>query len=155
MRVLLLFAACLVAVSVAAVPTADAVPALSAASAPSLMGVAQVLFALLLVLFAIFACAWLLRRFGPGQFGGNAHMRVVGGVMVGPKERVVIVEVQGTWLVLGVTPTAISTLHSVNKPEDLSPASVPLSVNFAERLVSAIGKRRQTPSTHAEENALP
>lgn len=100
------------------------------------------MFALLLVLGAIFVTAYLLRRFGPGQVGGNSQLRVVAGTMVGAKERVVIVEVQDTWLVLGVTPQQVSTLHTLSKPEGAS-GGTPATVPFAERLAAVLQQRRQ------------
>ena len=73
----------------------------SVASPVSFLSLLQVLFALLIVLGAIGLFAWLMRRFVPGQGGAGGLLKVVGGVMVGPKERLVVVEVGDTWLVLG------------------------------------------------------
>jgi len=108
----------------------------------------QVIFSLMLVLAAIIGTAWLFRRFGPTQLGGNAQMRVVGGVMVGPKERVVIVEVRDTWLVLGVTAAEVTNLHTLPKPEDAAPVATGAQP-FAQRLASII-QRRGAASTQAE-----
>ena len=49
---------------------------------------------------ALEAYAGVLRRFGPAQMGPGGVMRVIGGVMIGPRERLVLVEVNDTWLVL-------------------------------------------------------
>ena len=40
-------------------------------------------------------------------------MKVVSSTSVGQRERVVVVEVAGQWLVLGVTPQNIHTLHTL------------------------------------------
>ncbi len=36
--------------------------------------------------------------------------------MVGPRERVVVVEVGDTWIVLGVTATHVNALHTLARP---------------------------------------
>lgn len=115
----------------------DKVPALPATATPSLLGFVQVLLALMLVIAAILGTAWLMRRLAPGPLGGSARLRVVGGAMVGPKERVVVIEVRDTWLVLGVTASSVSTLHSLPRPDDADTAPA-TGLPFAERLASII-----------------
>ena len=103
----------------------------------------QVLFGLAMVVGAIGFTAWLLRRTLPTMRGAaGGHLKVVGGVMVGPKERVVVVEVDGTWLVLGVTATQVNTLHSIPKPPDAVDTGTGLSADrhFAHWLSKAMRK---------------
>lgn len=83
----------------------------------SLGGMLQVLLGLGLVLAAVAGSAWLLRRFSPGQIGAGGAVKVIGGVALGPKERLVLVEIGETWLVLGVAPGQVNTLHTLSKPE--------------------------------------
>jgi flagellar protein FliO/FliZ len=85
--------------------------------APPLGGLLQVLLGLAVVLAAVWATAWLLRRFAPGQGMAGGALRVVSGVMVGPKERVVVVETGETWLLLGVTSGQVNLLHTMPRPE--------------------------------------
>ena len=42
-------------------------------------------------------------------------MKIVGGVALGPRERIVLVEVGETWLVIGIVPGQIRTLHQLPK----------------------------------------
>jgi flagellar protein FliO/FliZ len=87
----------------------------------SLGGVLQVLFGLVVVLATVAATAWLLKRFAPGQVSAGGAIRLIGGIAVGPKERVVVVEVGETWLVVGVAPGQVTALHNMprvtNVPE--------------------------------------
>ncbi|MDD5241204.1 MAG: flagellar biosynthetic protein FliO [Sulfuricella sp.] len=69
------------------------------------------------MLAVIVGAAWLLRRLSPGQMGAGGVVRVIGGVALGPKERLVLVEIGETWLVLGVAPGQVNTLHTLTKPE--------------------------------------
>lgn len=121
------------------------------AGADSLLGLAalgKTALALALVIGLIFLCSWLLRRLGPGRQWPGQHLRVIGSSLLGPRERVVIVEVQGTWLVLGVTGQQISKLHELPAPpaeaDDARPAG-----GFAERFAGALsGQLRQQLSGH-------
>lgn len=93
-----------------------AVPTL--ASPLSFGGMLQVFFGLFLVLALVVATAWLLRRLSPGQIGAGGAVKVIGGVAVGAKERLVLVEIGETWLVLGVAPGQVTTLHTMPRPEN-------------------------------------
>ncbi|TDO16784.1 MULTISPECIES: flagellar biosynthetic protein FliO [Halomonas] len=74
--------------------------------------------ALGLILVIIFVAAAILRRWGlPHQRPGR-HLRVVGSTAVGAKERVVIVELEHTWLVLGVGAGQVNKLHEMPAPEE-------------------------------------
>src|SRR5687767_11099177 len=87
----------------------------SAATAP---GVAtgqalNLLMGMVIVLAVIALAAWLVKRFAPRGYGASGALRVVAGAAVGPRERVVIVEIGSTWLVIGVAPGSVSRLHEM------------------------------------------
>lgn len=87
----------------------------SAWAADSTAGVAGMLLSLLLILGLFVLAAWLFKRYLP-QIGKSGPVKLVGATMVGPRERVVVVEVEGTWLVLGVGGGQVRTLHTLPKP---------------------------------------
>ena len=100
--------------------------------------------ALALILVIILVATAVLRRWGlPHQRHGR-HLRVVGSAAVGTKERVVIVEVEGTWLVLGVGGGQVNKLHDLPKPAEAhehAPAGGPGFAEgdaFSKRLAKAI-----------------
>lgn len=82
-------------------------------------GMTQTLLLLVLLIAALAALPWLIRRLQQqraGQLGQAAGAsRVLSAVAVGPQQRVVTVEVgtaqQRTLLVLGVTAQSINCLH--------------------------------------------
>jgi flagellar protein FliO/FliZ len=101
---------------------------------------------MLLVLGLIFFCAWLARRFGLQRLGGSGLVKIVSSAPVGTRERVVVVEVAGTWLVLGVTASQVNTLHSLpvqpGSPGDYPTAEDPQSrmmALFSSKLRAAAG----------------
>ena len=110
----------------------------------SLSSLLQVLFCLGLVLGAIAGTAWLLRRLAPGQVVASGALRVVGGVAVGPKERVVLVDIGDTRLVLGVAPGQVTTLHQMPRPAEETGrvADTPLPQQFADRLKQVLGRKQ-------------
>ena len=80
----------------------------------------QVLPGLALVLALIAACAWVAKRIGPGRIGGQQAIKFISSQSLGAREKVVIVEVNNQWLVLGVAPGRVNTLSQMAKPESLA-----------------------------------
>lgn len=74
-----------------------------------------VLLSLVLILGGFVAVAWFVRRYLPGV-GNQGVVKVVGTTSVGTRERVVVVEVDGTWLVLGVGSGNVRLLHTQSRP---------------------------------------
>lgn len=109
----------------------------SATTSTSMISLLQVFLALIIVLATIWGFAWLMRRFTAGQAGGVGALKVVGGVMVGPRERVVIVEVGDTWLLLGVAAGHVSLVHSLPRPADV-PATTGATAGFSRALQRAL-----------------
>jgi flagellar protein FliO/FliZ len=92
----------------------------------------QVMLGLGLVLAVMAGCAWLLRRFGGLQRGAGGAIKIIGGSAVGQRERVVLVEVADTWLVIGVAPGHVTALHSMPKGEiTVNTASAPPTMGGA------------------------
>ncbi|MCG6970195.1 MAG: flagellar biosynthetic protein FliO [Gammaproteobacteria bacterium] len=81
-------------------------------------GVIQVTFGLFVVLLIIAAAAWFTRRFGHFQATAGGALKVVGGLHLGAKERLVVVQVGDQQLLLGVAPGRVSTLHVLSNPLD-------------------------------------
>jgi flagellar protein FliO/FliZ len=135
----------LIAVASSAAFAAVEPPAVSTSGA-----LLQGLLGLVMVLAALAAFFWFLRKFSPGQTAAQGSVKVVGGVMLGPRERLVVVEVGETWLLLGVGGGQVSTLHTLPRPEGytpitqeslpgLLPAHLP---KFADKLKELLSKRQ-------------
>ncbi len=114
---------------------------LSPMPATSFSSFLQMLIGLAVVLATIAAIAWLARRLSPGQVGAAADLRVVAAVAVGPKERVVLVDVAGTRLVLGVAPGQVSKLMEMPRPETSEAVATPVPP-FVAKLKELLEKRR-------------
>ncbi len=121
-----------------------AAPAVINTVAPAGVGsLGQVTLALALVLAAIFAAAWLLRRMrGFGKPSG-ATLDVLANLPVGPKERALLIRVGSTQILIGVAPGRVTTLHVLTEPVDTAPAaSAPTTArpNFRALLLRSLGK---------------
>lgn len=82
----------------------------------------QMLLGLTLIIAILFLGAYLLRKLNGGRsFGNSGPLRVVGGLMLSTRERIVLVEVGDTWIVVGIVPGQIKALHTLPKGE-LPPA---------------------------------
>lgn len=92
----------------------------------------QMMGGLILVLAIIGGITWLLKRFALIPTTTTGTLKVVAATGVGQRERVVVVEIDNTWLVLGVAPGRVNKLHAMDKPSS-----------------DTIDKTRNDPSTEA------
>ena len=76
----------------------------------------QFAFGLAVVLGLILAAGWFMKRFNVGPSAAGT-VKVVAGASVGQRERVVVVEVGDSWLVLGVAPGRVNALHTMPRGE--------------------------------------
>ncbi|WP_425604067.1 flagellar biosynthetic protein FliO [Luteimonas kalidii] len=98
-------------------------------------------FALVLVVGLILLLSWLAKRM-PGLGGGaGAHpsLRIVGALALGPRDRLVVVEVGETQLLLGVGAGGTRTLHTLDQP--LPTATAKSTPAFAQLLARHLGKK--------------
>lgn len=102
----------------------------------------QVTLVLILIIGIILLCAWLFRKLNGTSLGHSKLLNVVGSVSVGQRERVVIVELKDTWLVLGVAAGNISKLHEMPAQERPEPQLN----SFASRLQQALNKNASDTS---------
>ena len=104
--------------------------------------------ALGVVLAVIIGLAWLLRRMARFNRSVNGQLRILGGLAVGNRERIVLVQVGKAQLLVGVAPGRVQTLHVLDEPVE-TPQSASVgedgrSVSFAKRLRAMLdehGKR--------------
>jgi flagellar protein FliO/FliZ len=104
--------------------------------------------ALAFVIVVILICTAILKRWNSHTTRYGANLRIVGSTAVGNRERIVIVEVEDTWLVVGVGGGRITKLQERPAPEDRSStASVTPSSRFARRFSKALDASRRSDSS--------
>lgn len=141
-NLLLLAPAMLTSVFAVARPIPSTVASMPAPSPTG--GLLQVLLGLIVVLGLMAALAWVLRRFNSAKGLGHADIRVIGGVSVGNRERVVVVEIADQWIVVGVAPGRVSAVATMQK-QDVAIATesdaTPPAKNFSNWLAQTLEKR--------------
>ena len=116
-------------------------PPPAAVSSGSVM---QIIFSLILVLAAVALVAWIMKRINLPRHGAASLLKVISGVAVGPRERVVLMEINDTWLILGVAPGQVRTLHTMPKgvmPSGLAQSSSIPDGKFQMWLKQMVEKR--------------
>nr|MBF0682989.1 flagellar biosynthetic protein FliO [Pseudomonas sp.] len=131
-------------------------PAPAVAQAESLAGggaaLVRTALGLVFVVALILACAWAARRFGfANRVQGGAPMKIVSTLSLGPRDRVIMLEVDDTWLVVGVNAGGMTTLHSL--PAKAAPAApaTPVRPDLASSFQSLLRTRMgKTPASSTQ-----
>jgi flagellar protein FliO/FliZ len=110
----------------------------------SLATYATPLLAFIAIIAMIPLALWLLKRTPVGAASSSAGMRTVSALPLGAQQRLVTVEVGSgadrRWLVLGVTPSHIATLWTM-EPQAEVPASAPTPTVQFSQLLSRLSSR--------------
>jgi flagellar protein FliO/FliZ len=101
--------------------------------------IGQMLLGLLLVVGLIFLLAWLLRRVQQIGPRGNQAIKLVSSQALGPRDRLLLVQVGREQVLLGISPGRITPLHVLADPVLVADAE-PASPEFAQRLMELLGK---------------
>lgn len=116
-----------------------------AVSGPIAVGSAEVLSVaggLFSVIAAILLVSFMYSRMKGPRIGGNNVINIIASQALGPKERIVLVEIADTQLVIGMTTSQVQTLHVFDEP--VVKATEPTTnFNFAERLKLALRSDRK------------
>lgn len=103
--------------------------------------IGQWLGGLVTVVALILVCLWALQRLGRWSAPAGGQIRMLGGLSLGGREKLVVVEVGETQLVLGISPGRVQTLCVLEEDKRLSPSSEP---SFGEQLQRSLKTREQS-----------
>lgn len=132
---------CRLAIAIAAGCGSGLAHAAETSPASSAGGILQVLMGLTLVLGLMALLAWAIKRLNAGRPAGNAAIRIVGGVSVGTRERILVVEAAEQWIVVGVAPGSVNALTTMPRQQTGPvPAALP-EANFPAWLGRALGRK--------------
>jgi flagellar protein FliO/FliZ len=128
----------LAAEPVASATTAAAAPVVNSGVAGQLT---QLVFGLLLVLGLIFFLAWLLRRVQQaGPAGKGQVIELIGSRALGPRDRLMLVQVGNEQILLGLSPGTITALHVLKEPVQVPGGTEKATPEFAQHLLRMLGK---------------
>lgn len=103
----------------------------------------RVTLGLLAVLVSIALAARLLRGFNRYQTGAQDQFKILSAISMGPRERIVLLQIGETQLLVGVVPGRIQTLHVLERPIDMMSAPSSSAPTFAS-ILGAARKRGKT-----------
>ncbi|WP_373188191.1 flagellar biosynthetic protein FliO [Halopseudomonas sp.] len=94
----------------------------------------QLALGLILVVGLIFLIGYVMRRTGPLAPRGGQQIKLISSLPLGPRDRLILVDVGGKQLLLGASPGRINTLHAFDEPIAEVAASGGLDTDFARTL---------------------
>jgi flagellar protein FliO/FliZ len=122
--------------TVAVAPAKSAIATIAAPSASTSMpGPFHLAGSLFIVIAVIFLAAFLLRRVQALRGGGQGGVILRGGLQVGARERVLLIEAHGRRVLVGVAPGSVRPLHVFDVTEGRASEVLPVQpAAFAEKL---------------------
>ncbi|MEB0078715.1 flagellar biosynthetic protein FliO [Pseudomonas sp. CCI3.2] len=139
-----IFALLLSVIAVGAMAAEPVMPAVAAPASTMISGgiggqLTQLVLGLLLVVGLIFGLAWLLRRVQGANPRNGQLIELLGSRALGPRDRLVLVQVGKEQILLGISPGRITPLHVLKEPVQV-PDSENATPEFAQRLMELLGK---------------
>jgi flagellar protein FliO/FliZ len=92
---------------------------------------------MLVVIGVVVALGWLYSRLRVTGGGSAGAINIVASRGLGPKERLLLVEVGGQQLLVGMTASCVQTLHTFDQPV-VAEQAIADSSGFADRLRTAL-----------------
>ncbi|WP_018864362.1 MULTISPECIES: flagellar biosynthetic protein FliO [Thioalkalivibrio] len=100
----------------------------------------QMIGGLVIVIVAIVLLGWILRRTQGGLSRGSQAIELVAVRSVGTRERLMLVQVGGEQVLIGVAPSGMRTLHTLREPVNVEETATP---DFSSALRRAVSGRRE------------
>lgn len=103
-------------------------------------GLLQMLLSLLLVIGLIVGLSWLVGRVRTVNRSSSGSMSVLGELVIGPKERVVLVRIGEAQALLGVSSAGVNSLSLLEKPLQIAEPAAINPASFAQKLREAMNR---------------
>lgn len=109
----------------------------------------QMLFGLFAIVVFIFAVAWLIKRMGTLNPNHSSNLKIIAGLSVGQREKIVVVQVMDEQLLVGITQSNIQLLSKLEQP--IPEQSMNSLGGFQDKLQSAMDnfKKKSTAGEKA------
>ncbi|CAI8815985.1 Flagellar protein FliO [Pseudomonas donghuensis] len=127
-------------VALAAVTQPAAAVVAPTASGSAAGQLTQLVLGLLLVLGLIFLLAWLLRRVQNAAPGSAQVIEILGSRSLGPRDRLLLIQVGKEQILIGHSPGTIEALHVMAEPIEVPASARQATPEFAQRLMELMGK---------------
>lgn len=132
---------CLMTPSVMAQDSAVVFPRSTAIEPGSADYILKVTVGLAIVVALIFLLAWLVKRMGSFHLSGNDQFKVLASLVVGQKERLMLVEIAGEQILIGVAPGQVVKVHDVANKIIIEEKQNNAAELFSKKLKQALKNR--------------
>lgn len=94
---------------------------------------------LLVVVALIFIFAWLFKRFNLTQQSQGGLLKIIGGLSLGTRDRIVLLQVGKEQILLGLSPGRIEKLHTLSEPLAVD-SETAVTTPFAQKINDLMSK---------------
>ena len=98
---------------------------------------------LLVVVAIIFIVAWMLKRLNLTQQSQSGLLRIIAGLPLGTRDRIVLLQVGNEQILVGLSPGRIEKLHTLSEPVAVD-QSKPVMTPFAQKINELMSKDRES-----------
>ena len=102
----------------------------------------QLILGLIVVLICIVALAWFAKRMNRLQSSTGSMLKIIGGLSMGSRERIILLQVGSEQLLIGVSPGRINKLHVLETP--LEDGETNSEKTFAESLAEKVFQKNSS-----------
>ena len=108
----------------------------------------QLVVGLFVVLVCIVALAWVAKKMNRFRQLTDDSLKIIGGLSMGARERIVLLQVGENQLLVGVSPGRINTLHVLDKPIETldNNPDESLGKNFSDKLKTIMNNAKNDPT---------
>ncbi len=100
----------------------------------------QIAVSLILIALVAVGGTVLLKKLGVNRLSNSFPVKVIGAVAIGPNQRIMVIEVEDKWIVLGVTPHQISTITDFPRQESAGDFGAGVKPNLPVWLQNTVDK---------------
>ncbi len=112
----------------------------------------QLVIGLMIVLACIVVLAWIAKRMNHLQSSTGGMLKIIGGLNIGTKEKIVLLQVGSEQILIGVTQSNISKLHLLKTPIENDDANTKAQKNFSHRLAEKMDLSKKFGFSDATKN---
>lgn len=95
----------------------------------------QISLGLVVVIGFVVFMGWMVKKFNLQPLQSQAVAKIVGGVSVGQREKVIVVEIADQWIIVGVAPGRVNGLATIEKNTEIYPNEpLPKNTSFKQWL---------------------
>lgn len=101
---------------------------------------------LVVILVMIFGLAWVVKKFNINRYGVDQNIKILSSFPLGDKEKIMVMEIYGQRMILGVTSNVINKISDIEVPfpdKSRSQTSQDLSLNDANTLVDQLSVKQK------------